>query len=160
MENRTNGRRERQSLSKENEPGLSFKSLNWKRLLSYLKPYQGRMALAILALLVSSGFGLALPLVIVRLLDSVTKAQSFGPLNHLALLLVGIFLVQAAFTSVQSYLLSYVGEHIVFDLRTSLYSQLHRLSLSFYSSRRVGDIVSRLSSDVTQMRTVLTNNLT
>jgi subfamily B ATP-binding cassette protein MsbA len=118
------------------------------------------MSLALLALLASSGFGLAFPLVIVRLLDSVTKAKSFAPLNNLALLLVGIFLLQAVFTSVQSYLLSYIGEHIVYDLRTSLYAQLQKLSLSFYSSRRVGDIVSRLSSDVTQMRTMLTNNLT
>jgi subfamily B ATP-binding cassette protein MsbA len=118
------------------------------------------MSLAILSPLISSGFGLAFPLVIVRLLDSVTKAKSFGPLNQLALLLVGIFLLQATLSSVQSYLLSYIGEHIVYDLRTSLYSQLQKLSLSFYSSRRVGDIVSRLSSDVTQMRTMLTNNLT
>ena len=161
MDNRSNGRRQRgATLLDQTESPVSFKSLNWSRLLGYLKPYKGRMTLAMLSLLVSSGFGLAFPLVIVRLLDSVTKAKSFGPLNQLALLLVGIFLLQAAFSSVQSYLLSYIGEHIVYDLRTSLYSQLQKLSLSFYSSRRVGDIVSRLSSDVTQMRTMLTNNLT
>jgi subfamily B ATP-binding cassette protein MsbA len=161
MENRSNGRRgARPALFNQDEPAVSFKSVNWRRLLDYLKPYRGRMLLAILALLLSSGFGLVFPLVIVRLLDSVTKAKSFAPLNQLALLLVGIFLVQAAFSSLQSYLLSYVGEHIVYDLRTSLYAQLQKLSLSFYSSRRVGDIVSRLSSDVTQMSTVLTNSLT
>jgi len=161
MENRSNHRgRERHPMFAQKEPGVSFKTINWRRLLSYLKPYWGKMGLALLALLASSGFGLAFPLIIVRLLDSVTKAKSFGPLNNLALLLVGIFLLQALFTSVQSYLLSYIGEHIVYDLRTSLYTQLQKLSLSFYSSRRVGDIVSRLSSDVTQMRTMLTNNLT
>ncbi len=161
MENRSNGRRkERLAASSRNEPKVSFKEINWRRLFGYLKPYRGRMGLALLALLASSGFGLGFPLVIVRLLDSVTKAKSFAPLNNLALLLVGIFLLQAIFTSIQSYLLSYIGEHIVYDLRTSLYNQLQKLSLSFYSSRRVGDIVSRLSSDVTQMRTMLTNNLT
>ncbi len=150
----------RRSAADQNNPALSFKALNWGRLFSYLKPYWGRMGLALLALLASSGFGLAFPLVIVRLLDSVTKAKSFAPLNNLALMLIGIFLLQALFSSVQSYLLSYIGEHIVFDLRTSLYAQLQKLSLSFYSSRRVGDIVSRLSSDVTQMRTMLTGSLT
>ncbi len=161
MENRSNGRRkERLAASSRNETKVSFKEINWRRLFGYLKPYRGRMGLALLALLASSGFGLGFPLVIVRLLDSVTKAKSFAPLNNLALLLVGIFLLQAIFTSIQSYLLSYIGEHIVYDLRTSLYNQLQKLSLSFYSSRRVGDIVSRLSSDVTQMRTMLTNNLT
>lgn len=141
-------------------PPLSFKSVNWSRLFAYLKPYRGRMALAILALLVSSGFGLAFPLVIVRLLDSVTKAKSFAPLNNLAFLLVGIFLLQALFSFFQSYLLTYIGEHIVYDLRTSLYDHLQSLSLDFYATRRVGDIVSRLSSDVTMLRSLLTSNFT
>jgi subfamily B ATP-binding cassette protein MsbA len=144
----------------KDEPAISFKSVNWKRLLGYLNPYKGRMTMAILALLISSGFGLAFPLVIVRLLDSVTKAASFAPLNNLAFLLAGIFLLQAAFSFVQSYLLAYIGEHIVYDLRTSLYGHLQQLSLDFYANRRVGDVISRLSSDVTQMRTMLTNNLT
>ncbi len=144
----------------ENELTPSFKAVNWGRLFGYLRPYRGRMALAILALLASSGFGLTFPLLIVRLLDSVTQTKSFGPLNHLAALLVGVFLLQAAFSFVQSYLLAYVGEHIVYDLRTSLYNHLQKLSLDFYAVRRVGDIVSRLSSDVTQMRTMLTTNLT
>ena len=119
MENRSNANEpERTAPSKQAEPAISFKSVNWGRLFGYLKPYRGRMALAILALLLSSGFGLAFPLVIVRLLDSVTKAKSFAPLNNLAFLLVGIFLLQAAFSFFQSYLLAYIGEHIVYDLRT------------------------------------------
>ena len=97
---------------------------------------------------------------IVRLLDSVTQVKSYGSLNKLALLLVGLFLMQAAFSFVQSYLLTYVGERIVYDLRTSLYNHLQQLSLDFYAVRRVGEIVSRLSSDVTQMRTMLTSNIT
>jgi len=118
------------------------------------------MALTVLALLLSSGLGLAFPLVIVRLLDSVTLIKSYWSLNALAGLLVGIFLLQAAFSFFQSYLLTYIGEHIVYDLRTSLYGRLQRLSLDFFAVRRVGEIVSRLSSDVTQMRSVLTTNVT
>ena len=144
----------------EKGQSVSLAAVNWGRLLAYLKPYVGRMTLAILALVVSSGFGLAFPLVIVNLLDSVTKAKDFGPLNMLAGVLVLIFLLQAAFGFLQSYLLTYIGERIVYDLRTSLYSHLQRLSLDFYAARRVGDLVSRLSSDVTQMRTMLTSNLT
>ncbi len=142
------------------EQTVSITAVDWRRLLGYLQPYRWRMALAILALLLSSGLGLAFPLVIVRLLESVTQVKSYGSLNGLALLLVGLFLVQAAFSFVQSYLLTYVGERIVYDLRTSLYNHLQRLSLDFYAVRRVGEIVSRLSSDVTQMRTMLTTNIT
>jgi ATP-binding cassette, subfamily B, bacterial MsbA len=161
MVNRSNGRRRaRPAPAAEEEAALSLKSVNWRRLLAYLKPYSARMTLAILALLVSSGLGLAFPLVIVRLLDSVTQAKSYGSLNMLAVLLVGLFLLQATFSFVQTYLLTYIGEHIVYDLRTSLYKHLQRLSLDFFATRRVGEIVSRLSSDVTQMRSMLTTSIT
>ena len=166
MDNHSNGRSHeemREETAQKNqpkEPTVSFKSVAWGRLFGYLKPYRGRMGLAIVALLISSGFGLAFPLVIVRLLSSVTLSKSVTPLNNLAFLLGGIFLLQAAFSFLQSYLLAYVGEHIVYDLRTSLYEHLQSLSLDFYANRRVGDIVSRLSSDVTQMRTMLTSNFT
>jgi ATP-binding cassette, subfamily B, bacterial MsbA len=145
---------------RDKQTPISFKSVDWRRLFGYLKPYRGRMTLAVLALLVYSGFGLAFPLVIVKLLDSVTKAKDFGSLNLLGGVLVVMFLLQSVFSFLQSYQLSYIGERIVYDLRTTLYRHLHELSLDFYAVRRVGDLVSRLSSDVTQMRSMLTNNLT
>src|SRR5512146_72392 len=142
------------------KPRFSFKAINWRRLFAYLKPYRGRMALAIVALLFYSGFGLAFPVVIVRLLDSVTRLKDYASLNALAGLLVLIFLLQAAFSFLQSYLLTYIGERVVYDLRTSLFRHLQSLSLDFYAVRRVGEIVSRLSSDVTQVRSMLTSNIT
>ncbi|WP_321474335.1 ABC transporter ATP-binding protein [uncultured Paludibaculum sp.] len=144
----------------DKEPPISLKTIQWRRLLSHLTPYRGRMILAILALLVSSGLGLAFPMVLVRLLDSATHARDLSALNSLALSLLGIFLVQAAFSFIQSNLLAVIGERIVCDLRTRLYNHLHSQSLDFYAGRRVGEIISRLSSDVTQMRTVLTSNVT
>lgn len=154
-------RRGRRRMTKRDEnTNVSFKSVNWGRLFGYLKPYAGRMSVAIVALLISTGLGLGFPLVIVRLLDSVTQGANAGLLNMLAGALIGLFLFQAAFSFVQTYLLAYIGEHIVYDLRASLFSHLQMLSLDFYTTRRVGEIVSRLSSDVTQMRTMLTTNIT
>ncbi|MEP7357125.1 MAG: ABC transporter transmembrane domain-containing protein, partial [Anaerolineales bacterium] len=153
-------RRARAAAEAKPETAASLTSVNWKRLLGYLRPYLGQMALALLALLVSTGLGLSFPLVVVRLLDTVTQAKTTGPLNLLAGILAGVFLLQAAFQFVQSYLLAVIGEKIVYDLRTSLYNHLQALSLDFYAGRRVGEIVSRLSSDVTQMRTMLTSNIT
>jgi ATP-binding cassette, subfamily B, bacterial MsbA len=150
----------RLSMRDSKETPVSFQAIHWRRLFAYLKPYRGRMALAVLALLISTGLGLAFPMMIVRLLDSVTHTGSMGALNGLAMRLAGIFLLQAAFSFLQSSLLAVIGEHIVCDLRTTLYNHLHHLSLDFYAGRRVGEIVSRLSSDVTQMRTVLTSNVT
>ena len=103
------------------------------------------MAAAILAMLVSTGLGLSFPLIIVRLLDSVTRTRRLDTLNSLALLLVGVFLAQATFSFLQSNLLATVGERIVRDLRTTLYRHLHAQSLEFFGARRVGEIVSRLA---------------
>ena len=146
--------------AQEKDKAISLRAVNWGRLFGYLRPYAGRMGLAILALVVSTGLGLVFPLVIVRLLDTVTKAKDAGPLNTLAATLVAVFLVQALFSFLQGYLLAVIGERVVYDLRTNLYHHLQSLSLDFYAGRRVGEIVSRLSSDVTQMRSMLTNNVT
>ncbi len=133
---------------------------DWRRLLRYLRPYRGHMALAITLLAGSSAIGLAFPLVIVRLLDAVLQQQNLTLLNGLALALLGMFLVQALLTFGQSYTLNVVGERIVLDLRVALYRHLQVLSLDFFANRRTGEILSRLSSDVTQVRAVLTNNIT
>jgi subfamily B ATP-binding cassette protein MsbA len=155
------GRRYRAAARAQHPPDTTpITSLDWRRLLGFLKPYRGRMALAIGALAVTSLTGLAFPLVIVQLLDSVLQQHDQAQLSGLALGLVGLFFVQAAFTFLQSYTLNYVGEWIVLDLRTTLYRHLHQLSLDFFASRRVGEIISRISSDVTQVRGVLTNNIT
>lgn len=134
--------------------------VNWRRLLRYLKPYRGRMTLAIGSLAVASAMNLSFPLVIVQLLDSVLQEQNLSQLNWLTLALIGVFLVQATFTLIQGYNLNYVGEYIVRDLRAELYQHLQTLSLGFYANRRVGEIISRVSSDVTQVRTLLTSNST
>src|SRR4051794_2177926 len=144
----------------ETQTTESTTPVNWRRVISYLKPYKLRMTIVLIALLLSSAAALAFPLVIVRLLESVLRQRNMTQLNLLALALVGLFLFQSAVTFLQTYNLTYVGERIVLDIRTSLYERLQELSLDFYANRRVGEIVSRLSSDVTQVRAVLTNNLT
>lgn len=149
----------RRTRSSRSEPQIQT-PLDWRRLLVYLRPYRLRMAFAILALAVASLTALAFPLVIVQLLDAVLSARDPNRLATFTLALLGLFFIQALFTFFQSYMLSYVGERIVLDLRTTLYRHLQGLSLDFYANRRVGELVSRISSDVTQVRSVLTNNFT
>jgi len=155
-----NRRRAPTRRTQDGEDATPNTPINWRRLFGYLYPYRGRMALAIGALALTSAMSLAFPLVIVRLLDSVLTQRNQSQLNMLALALVVLFLLQATFTFFQSYSLNYIGEWIILDLRTALYKHLQFLSLDFYASRRVGELVSRISSDVTQVRSVLTNNIT
>ena len=80
-------------------------------------------------------------------------------LNRITFILLGTFLVRSVFYYFQGYYLTYVGERIVVDLRRQAYEHLHRLSVRFFTDRRVGELVSRLSSDVTLVRAALTNNV-
>lgn len=118
------------------------------------------MIVVVLALAFSSATTLVFPLLIVQLLETVLSQANETRLHQLALALIALFFFQSIIQFVQSYNLNYVGERIVLDVRTALYQRLHELSLDFYANRRTGELISRLSSDVTQVRTLLTNDLT
>jgi len=139
---------------------VPVRTVDWRRLLHYLHPYRRHMLGALLALAGASAINLGFPLVIVQLLEAVLQQGNQTLLTNLTLALIVLFFVQAFLTFLQGYILNVVGERIVLDMRVQLYRHLHTLSLSFFASRRVGEIVSRISSDVTQVRSILTNNVT
>jgi subfamily B ATP-binding cassette protein MsbA len=132
----------------------------WRRLLGYLRPNLKLFAVAVVALLVSTGFGLLLPLVIGGLVNEVVSAGDAAGLDRLLLMLVGITLVLAVAGFAQTWSLGVIGERIVARLRAQVFGRLVTLELDFYVRRRVGELISRLSSDVTQVRTMLTQTLT
>jgi subfamily B ATP-binding cassette protein MsbA len=132
----------------------------WRRLLNYLRPNLKLFAVAVVALLVSTGFGLLLPLVIGGLVNEVVSAGDAAGLDRLLLMLVGITLVLAVAGFAQTWSLGVIGERIVARLRAQVFGRLVTLELDFYVRRRVGELISRLSSDVTQVRTMLTQTLT
>src|SRR5688500_15547679 len=106
--------RGRRHVSTEPAPDIP---INWRRLLGYLTPYKGRMAIAVVALAAANAINLAFPLVIVQLLDSVLREQDATMLTRLALGLLGLFFLGAIFNLIQSYSLNYIGERVVIDLR-------------------------------------------
>lgn len=140
--------------------------IKFGRLLSYLRPYIPRLMVAITALIFSAGLSLVFPAVIggvgpvPGLLDTVLTDQSIDLLNTITVALLGVFLLRSFTTFIETYNLNYIGERLVVDIRKQLYTQLQSMSLKFYADRRVGELVSRISSDVTVMRTAMTNNLT
>src|SRR5512143_1310645 len=133
----------------EKKPFVRPSMTEVRRLLSYLQPYRGRMAISIVALVFSAALNLVFPWVIQNVVDSVLVRHDYGELNRITLLLIATFLVRSIFTYIQVYSLTYTGERIVTDLRKQVYNHLHRLSLRFFTTRRTGELISRLSSVVT-----------
>ncbi len=132
----------------------------WRRLLRYVRPHLGRFGLALVGLVLSAGLGLVFPLLIARITTVVVTGGDMAGLDRIVLLLVVLFSVQAVGSFLQTYFLGVVGERIVARMRTELFTRLVTLSLDFYVHARVGELVSRLSSDVTQVRTMLTQTIT
>jgi subfamily B ATP-binding cassette protein MsbA len=131
----------------------------WLRLLRYLRPYRGRMAIALAALLIGSALSLVFPAVIRSLVDSVFVEQDQQLLNAITIGLILVFLLRAIASLVESYTLGSTGERITTDVRNELYQHLLRLSLDFHQTHRVGEFISRLTNDVTTLRTTLTRDL-
>ena len=128
-------------------------------MLGYLSPYRLRLSLAIIGLLFSAGLSLVFPAVIRNVVDSVFTDADLALLDTITFMLLAVFFFRSLAAFVQNYNLNYVGERIVVDIRQELYAHLLALSLQFYTDRRVGELISRISADVTVMRTVMTGNI-
>lgn len=148
------------AVEKEDRAPISRQGLaDYSRLLRYVRPYTSRMVLAAIALVVGTTLGLLMPLVVKNVVDVVFVERDLALLNRFAALLVVIFLAQALFSFVNRYNLGFVGERVVTDLRQQLFQHLMGLSLGFFADRRTGEIVSRLTNDVTTLQAAVTENL-
>ncbi|MBI1280314.1 MAG: ATP-binding cassette domain-containing protein [Anaerolineaceae bacterium] len=133
--------------------------MDWRRLFRYLSPYRARLFVAVLALIGSAVLSLVFPGVISSIVDSVLKQNNVQLLDQITIGLLFVFFLRSVTSLIENYNLNYIGEKIVVDLRLQIYEHLQALSMGFFASRRVGELVSRLSSDVTVMRTALTSNV-
>lgn len=125
------------------------------RLLSYLRPYKGRIAFGFLCLVFSIVLELAPPLVWKDIVDNVVVKRQFAALWPALIALVAIQGGSAVLSAVRSQLLETVGQRFVYDLRLALYDKLSRQSLDYFNERQTGDLMSRLGSDVDAVQEVV-----
>jgi ATP-binding cassette subfamily B protein len=146
-------------------PPLAGHGESWRDLLhlfSYIRPWRGRFIVALVALLISMSFGLMFPFLVGHLLDAAIpsiKHISAPPwmrdVDTIALVLLGTLAVQAALTFFSSYTFNKVGERAVVSLRRQLYERLISMPMKFFGEHRVGELASRLSSDLGLLEDVL-----
>lgn len=130
------------------------------RLLSYMKPYKGRLVLGIIGAVMLTAVSLAPPYLTGYLIDEVFRPVEEGVLSPgdavgAAMLIVGaiaiLYVLRQAFAWLRMRTMSILGEYVARDLRTELYEHLQRLSLTFYSSKQTGSLISRVSSDTDRL---------
>lgn len=151
--------RERQGRRGRLKAALRSGLRSYERMLAYVRPYWPPLTVAAVCLVVVSLLGLAMPWAVARLVDLVATGGELSQLNRIVLLLAVIFVLRSLFGFLYTYLVAWVGERVVANLRREIYEHLLALSLSFFASQRVGEIISRLSSDVQVIQSAVTSNL-
>lgn len=129
------------------------------RLLAYVKPYWRRMLIAFAAMLATTGLTLLVPYLVKLAIDEAIVEADQARLNLLAVFIllasVGIY----ATSALQDYLLSWVGQRVLADLRADLFTHLQRLSLGYHDKHIVGVTISRVISDVSVINQLLSQGL-
>ncbi len=129
------------------------------KLYSYIKPYRGIYILGLFFLFGSSISNLAFPKLLGDLVNSGNEGNLGEDLNRIALLLVGILIIQAVFSYFRTILFVKVTERSLADLRQDTYNHLICLPVKFFDKRRVGELNSRISSDISLLQETMTSTL-
>lgn len=128
----------------------------FSQLLPYLLEHRAVLSIVIVLSILGAAASLAQPLLVSQVIEVVGKQQ---PLGGLVWLLVILVIVSGLISGYQHYLLQRTGEGVVLSSRRRLVGRMLRLPISEFDTRRTGDLVSRVGSDTTLLRAVLTQGL-
>lgn len=143
---------------KQNKPKVNKAFL--KRIFSYLLPYKLQLAVILLINLLSAWIGLLPSLITARIVDGALYGKDLHlllvliPLDMAAL--VGCGLIELA----QRYMNSWLSQQVIYDMKNQMYEHLQQMSHSFFTSEPQGDVITRMTSDIEGVQTVLTETLT
>ena len=129
----------------------------YRRLFVFVRPYRRNLALAAALLILSTVLGLGWPQVVLRVLDAGLKDAAL--LDALVVVLIAVLLVRAAIDGARQYVMTWTGERVIFDLRMSIVHHLQSLSLSFFTKRKTGELMSHVTSDATLVHGVVTQTI-
>lgn len=125
----------------------------------FLTPYRGRVAAAVAFLLIGSLAWLALGQGVRLLVDEGFVSGNAARLNQLTLLVLAITLVASVAVFLRFYFMSWLGERVSADIRNKVYQHMLKLSPSFYSETRTGEVISRFTADTTLLQSVVGSSL-
>ncbi len=132
------------------------------RLLGYVRPYWKVAALNLSLTIVVTLLSLAPPMLLGPLIDGISglyygtaPPETARILYRIPLFLLGVYVAMQAVGAIRQYTMGWLGERIIFDIRTRVYRYLQMLSLSFYDRRRTGELMSRVTNDSANVRSFL-----
>ena len=127
----------------------------FRKILKYARPYAKSIIFAFLCLTLTSLINLVLPLIVRNMINAVIVLKNSEVLDSLAWDLIIIIGLQAVFAVTHSYIFGFVGHRMTTDFRIEFFSHIQSLSLRFFQERRVGEILSRMSNDISVIENAL-----
>lgn len=129
------------------------------RALKYIKPYWKRGLAAGICTIIAAGGTAYLPFVIKDMVDQVLSEKNTTMLNWIVLSIVVVFVIRGIAYYGQSYLMNYVGQRVIIDIRKAVFEKLQRLSMSFYDKHKTGTIMSYVTNDVSALQSAMVENV-
>jgi ABC-type multidrug transport system fused ATPase/permease subunit len=130
-----------------------------RHLISLLRPYRGRVILMFISLVIATGAALAPPYLAGRAIDDGIKQQDMHALTVIVIAFVVAAILNWVATYLQTYLINWVGQRALQDLRVELFEHLQKLSIGFYSRNRAGVLISRLTNDIQALDQLVTEGI-
>ncbi|MBT5029509.1 MAG: ABC transporter ATP-binding protein [Nitrospina sp.] len=149
-------------MTRINMENLKDRYRDWvlfKRVLTYLKPYGQWVALAILLLLGVSLLNLVGPYFTKIVIDDHIKSSDLEGLDVIAGLYLAALTTSFLFQFLQNYLMQYIGQKVMFDLRSKVFAHLHKMSFSYFDKNPIGKMITRVVNDVEVLNEMLTSGL-
>ena len=129
------------------------------RSLKYVKAYWLRALAALICTGIASGCTAYLPWVIKDMVDQVLRDKDTAMLNYIVISIIVVFIIRGVSYYGQSYLMNYVGQRVIIDIRKAVFEKLQRLSLSFYDKHKTGTIMSYVTNDVNALQSAMVENV-
>ena len=143
---------------KQNKPKVTKQLLT--RIFSYLKPYRKQFALVLTAILCSAVLSLMPSVLTGRIIDDGLIAKNLHKLILFIALSFGVTLLANLIGILESYLNTWIAQHITYDMRNTMYAHLQKMSQRFFTSNNQGDIITRMTSDISGVQQIITSTLT
>lgn len=129
------------------------------RALKYIKPYWKRGLAAGICTIIAAGGTAYLPFVIKDMVDQVLSEKNTTMLNWIVLSIIVVFVIRGIAYYGQSYLMNFVGQRVIIDIRKAVFEKLQRLSMSFYDKHKTGTIMSYVTNDVSALQSAMVDNV-
>jgi subfamily B ATP-binding cassette protein MsbA len=131
----------------------------YTRLLQYIRPYLPRMVVAVFCIILAASATLYVPWILREVIDEVLTTKNMSMLNTITIGIVIVYFLRGIFFFGQTYLMSYIGQKVIIDMRGEIYRHMQRLSLSYFEKRQTGKIMSYITNDVAAVQGALVESM-